>query len=210
MPNVEWLEGSGLAIDDGVLTDSRGRAADQVFAVGDVARWQRPSGENSPRNEHWSAATEQGAQVGLAILDQPVRAPAPPYVWTDLFDIKVQAIGAAPTGEVTSIVSANRQTEAARFVELHANEAGRCVRAEAMNWTRAVIEVRRSLSRDAPMDQIIDAVSALGAPVILARIRQPDSGWGDRRWRSWIGASPHPCQDAPASDPGDGGGPASR
>ncbi|MCY3786471.1 MAG: NAD(P)/FAD-dependent oxidoreductase, partial [bacterium] len=39
VPNTEWLEGSGLRIDDGVVCDETCLAAPGVVAAGDVARW---------------------------------------------------------------------------------------------------------------------------------------------------------------------------
>ena len=38
-PNTEWLEGSGLTLDNGVLCDETCLAAPGVVAAGDVARW---------------------------------------------------------------------------------------------------------------------------------------------------------------------------
>lgn len=62
-PNTEWLEGSGLLLDDGVVCDqalfASGRA--DIVAAGDVARWPHPLyGGASVRVEHWSNANDQG------------------------------------------------------------------------------------------------------------------------------------------------------
>ncbi|MER6545784.1 FAD-dependent oxidoreductase [Streptomyces sp. NPDC001250] len=38
VPVTEWLAGSGLVLDNGVVCDSTSRAAEGVYAVGDVAR----------------------------------------------------------------------------------------------------------------------------------------------------------------------------
>ena len=37
-PNTEWLEGSGLTLDNGIVCDGTGEAAPDVYAAGDVAR----------------------------------------------------------------------------------------------------------------------------------------------------------------------------
>lgn len=40
-PSTDWLEGSGVEIDNGVVCDVHGRtSAPNVWAVGDVASWQ--------------------------------------------------------------------------------------------------------------------------------------------------------------------------
>src|SRR4029453_5284927 len=37
-PNTEWLEDSGLTLDDGIVCSASGEAAPDVYAAGDVAR----------------------------------------------------------------------------------------------------------------------------------------------------------------------------
>jgi|SoiMethySBSTD1v2_1073268.scaffolds.fasta_scaffold00524_47 NADPH-dependent 2,4-dienoyl-CoA reductase/sulfur reductase-like enzyme len=37
-PNTEWLEGSGLTLDNGIVCNGSGEAAPDVYAAGDVAR----------------------------------------------------------------------------------------------------------------------------------------------------------------------------
>ena len=48
-PETDWLEGSGLTLDDGVVCDATCLAAPGVVAAGDVARWPNPlfDGESS-------------------------------------------------------------------------------------------------------------------------------------------------------------------
>ena len=65
VPATKWLEGSGLALDDGVVVDAYFNAsADGVFAVGDVARFHDPVFGEHRRIEHWSNANYQGTEVG--------------------------------------------------------------------------------------------------------------------------------------------------
>ncbi|MGW1290357.1 FAD-dependent oxidoreductase, partial [Streptomyces sp. NPDC002586] len=51
VPVTEWLAGSGLVLDNGVVCDSTSRAAEGVYAVGDVARWRH----DTPRCPSWRA-----------------------------------------------------------------------------------------------------------------------------------------------------------
>ena len=96
-PNTQWLEGSGLALDDGVLTDAALRAAPGVFAAGDVARVVRPAGRDGHRAEHWTNARQHGSLAAASILEQidDSAADIPAYVWSDQYDERVQVFGTA-------------------------------------------------------------------------------------------------------------------
>ena len=64
-PWVDWLESSGLALDDGVVVNERFETGpDGVWAVGDVARFYDPVFGTYRRIEHWSHANYSGTKVG--------------------------------------------------------------------------------------------------------------------------------------------------
>jgi NADPH-dependent 2,4-dienoyl-CoA reductase/sulfur reductase-like enzyme len=64
-PNTDWLEASGLELDNGIVVNERYETnAPDVYAVGDVARFYDPVFERQRRIEHWSNANHQGADVG--------------------------------------------------------------------------------------------------------------------------------------------------
>ena len=97
-PATDWLEGSGLRLDDGVVCDATGAAegTTDVVAAGDVARWWHPVYERHLRTEHWDDAGRQGAAAARTLLAGPDRAEAfdeVPYFWSDQYDVKVQMIG---------------------------------------------------------------------------------------------------------------------
>lgn len=97
-PATDWLEGSGLRLDDGVVCDATGAAegTTDVVAAGDVARWWHPLYERHLRTEHWDDAGRQGAAAARTLLAGPDRAEAfdgVPYFWSDQYDVKVQMIG---------------------------------------------------------------------------------------------------------------------
>ncbi|WP_411152713.1 NAD(P)/FAD-dependent oxidoreductase [Streptomyces sp. A30] len=96
LPNTEWLAGSGLTIGDGVVCDEYCKAAPNVYAAGDVARWYNPLFGTSMRIEHRTTAAEQGMAAARNLLAAPqARKPfAPvPYFWSDQYDMKIQAYG---------------------------------------------------------------------------------------------------------------------
>ncbi|MFE1835970.1 NAD(P)/FAD-dependent oxidoreductase [Streptomyces sviceus] len=96
LPNTEWLEGSGLALEDGVVCDAYCEAAENVYAAGDVARWYNPLFGTSMRIEHRTNAAQQAMAAARNLLAAPqARKPfAPvPYFWSDQYDMKIQAYG---------------------------------------------------------------------------------------------------------------------
>jgi NADPH-dependent 2,4-dienoyl-CoA reductase/sulfur reductase-like enzyme len=68
IPNTEWLQGSGLMLDDGVVCDEFCRAGEGVYAAGDVARWRHPRLGASLRIEHRMHAAEQGIAAARNLL----------------------------------------------------------------------------------------------------------------------------------------------
>jgi NADPH-dependent 2,4-dienoyl-CoA reductase/sulfur reductase-like enzyme len=106
-PNTEWLSGSGLLVDDGLLCDEFSMAAPRVYGVGDVARWHNPLFGTAMRIEHRTNAAEQGLDVARTMLEPTSRRPfAPvPYFWSDQYDMRIQAYGYLRGHEEVAIVS---------------------------------------------------------------------------------------------------------
>ncbi|QNI07283.1 NAD(P)/FAD-dependent oxidoreductase [Mycobacterium kubicae] len=101
-PATDWLDGSGLRIDDGVVCDATGTAegATDVVAAGDVARWWHPLYERHLRVEHWDHAGRQGAAAARTLLAGREHAQPyteAPYFWSDQYHVKLQMLG-VPTG----------------------------------------------------------------------------------------------------------------
>ena len=96
VPNTDWLEGSGLELDNGVVCDATMRAAPGVVAAGDVARWPNLRFDEVMRIEHWENAVEMGAHAARTLLAgdaggepfMPV-----PWFWSDQYDRKIQLAG---------------------------------------------------------------------------------------------------------------------
>ncbi|MGP4096865.1 NAD(P)/FAD-dependent oxidoreductase [Nonomuraea sp. KM90] len=100
-PATGWLAGSGLTLGDGVECDSRCRAAEGVYAVGDVASWQHEGLGRRLRLENRTNATEQAQVVAANLLGADRPYTPIPYFWTDQYDIKIQAHGLpSPAAEV--------------------------------------------------------------------------------------------------------------
>ncbi|MFE7032956.1 NAD(P)/FAD-dependent oxidoreductase [Streptomyces sp. NPDC057621] len=107
--NTEWLDGNGLDLTDGVLTDEHLRVGGRpdVVAVGDIARFPNARyDEVARRVEHWSIPTDtakHAARVltahltGTGVTVTPF-APLPTF-WSDQHDFRLQSFGAPALGQ---------------------------------------------------------------------------------------------------------------
>lgn len=105
-PAADWLEGSGLELDRGVVVDEWMRAAPGVVAVGDVAAWWSRRWNRRMRTEHWDDAASAPAVAAAALLAGDAPEPAGvapydpvPYFWSDQFDRKLQYAGVHGAGD---------------------------------------------------------------------------------------------------------------
>lgn len=103
-PATEWLRDSGLTLDNGVVCDSRCRAAPGVYAVGDVARWHHETLGSLVRLENRTNATEQANAVAATILGADEPYTPVPYYWTDQFDVKIHVHGTLRPDDEVSVV----------------------------------------------------------------------------------------------------------
>ena len=105
-PATDWLVGSGVAIDNGVLCDSGGRTSEpHVWALGDVASWQDAAG-HQVRVEHWSNVAEQARVLVPAMLgEEPPTVVVVPYFWSDQYDVKIQCLGEPEATDVVHVVA---------------------------------------------------------------------------------------------------------
>ncbi|MER6631104.1 FAD-dependent oxidoreductase [Streptomyces sp. NPDC000987] len=101
--NTEWLEGNGLPLGDGVLTDNHLQVAGapRAVAVGDIARFPNPLFDEVPRRvEHWSIPTDTAKRAAATLVallagELPDGAPfAPvPSFWSDQLGLRFQSYG---------------------------------------------------------------------------------------------------------------------
>jgi len=93
-PEVGWLAGSGVLLENGVAVDEGLRASvPGVFAAGDCAAfWSRRFGGRL-RVEHWDSAIHAPEVVAANILGGAERYDPVPYFWSEQFDRMVQYCG---------------------------------------------------------------------------------------------------------------------
>jgi NADPH-dependent 2,4-dienoyl-CoA reductase/sulfur reductase-like enzyme len=96
LPNFEWLEGSGLTLDHGVVVDENLLARETIAAIGDVARfsWPNVMGEELVRIEHWEVANVHANSLAhYWVTGEGSRALMVPYFWSDQYGKKIQMLG---------------------------------------------------------------------------------------------------------------------
>ncbi|MFE3456692.1 NAD(P)/FAD-dependent oxidoreductase [Nocardiopsis aegyptia] len=142
-PNTEWLAGSGLPVDNGVLCDAGCVTAyPSVVAVGDVARYHGPDGP--VRHEHWSNASEQPAVAVRNLLAgttiQEYRSSG--YFWSDQYGTRLQVAGHPADADEVTVVDGSPHDR--RFVAEY-RRAGTAVGVLAMNNPKQFGRLRRQL-----------------------------------------------------------------
>jgi NADPH-dependent 2,4-dienoyl-CoA reductase/sulfur reductase-like enzyme len=106
-PATDWLQGSGVEVDNGVVCDHVGKtSAPHVWALGDVASWQDATGHQA-RVEHWSNVAEQARVLVPSLLGQelPSNLVVVPYFWSDQYDVKIQCLGEPEADDVVHLVN---------------------------------------------------------------------------------------------------------
>ncbi|WP_328500386.1 FAD-dependent oxidoreductase [Streptomyces sp. NBC_00457] len=106
-PCVEWLEGSGVELDNGVKCGADGRTSlAGVVAVGDCANWYDPRLGAHRRVEHWTGARERPDAAVAALLaggELEAGMPRPPYFWSDQYGVKIQFAGHAGVSDSVTV-----------------------------------------------------------------------------------------------------------
>ncbi|MGO8859827.1 MAG: NAD(P)/FAD-dependent oxidoreductase [Acidimicrobiales bacterium] len=156
-PAVDWLQGSGLTLENGVVCDDRLFAADGIVAAGDLARWRwrHDGGEEQIRIEHWQVAAEAGMAAAHGLLagrrDAVPFAPIP-YFWSDQFGIRFQVLGSPGGQDEVQIIEGS--FEEGVFVALFGRE-GRLRAAMAVGRPRRLMAWRPFLEAGSSWDDAL-------------------------------------------------------
>jgi NADPH-dependent 2,4-dienoyl-CoA reductase/sulfur reductase-like enzyme len=105
--DLEWLDDSGLHLENGIVVDRDFLAAPAVAAIGDVARFpfSNSVGEEMIRIEHWEVAVNQAAHLAHFWMSGESAASTVPYFWSDQYGKKIQQLGHPhPSDDVTRVV----------------------------------------------------------------------------------------------------------
>lgn len=152
-PATGWLEGSGVAVSEGVLCDSLlATSHPGIHAAGDVARWLNPVYDLRMRVEHWTNASAQGRaaahNIAMLATGRPeLRKPFGdvPYFWSDQYGQKIQMAG---WHEGHDRIELERSEDTpGPFARFYGN--GRLIAAAGVNAPRAIMRMRKQIEEEA-------------------------------------------------------------
>ncbi len=151
-PATGWLDGSGIAVDNGVVCDAAGRtSAPNVWALGDVASWRDQMG-HQVRVEHWSNVADQARVVVPAMLGREVSSNVVvPYFWSDQYDVKIQCLGEPHSTDVVHLV----EDDGRKFLAYYERD-GVLVGVVGGGVPGKVMKVRAKIAAAAPISEMLD------------------------------------------------------
>ncbi len=140
-PATDFLEGVDLHPKDGsIVVDEYLRAADSIYAAGDIARYPDWRTSESLRVEHWRVAAQQGRIAAHNMAGKAVKFRGLPLFWTMQFKFPLRYIGHAQSwdeiivdgdlqkqefiafyvqkNQVLAVATSHRDTETAAISEL--------------------------------------------------------------------------------------------
>ena len=167
-PATQWLDGSGLTVNDGVVCDAHLQAAPGVFAAGDVARWENglySDLEPTMRVEHWTTAAEQGAHAvrnALAHINNTPLVPysAVPFFWSDQFTSRIQFLGRSTDAEEIRVVAGS--VDEGKFAAAYMR-AGRLVGVLGVSMPKVVMPSRKLLEVHTPWQAALEHYAGLAS-----------------------------------------------
>ena len=102
--NTELASAAGLVVDDGIVVNEHLQTSHaDIFAAGDVARFEAPALGRRIRVEHEDNALTMGHAAGRAMAGDQSPYTHLPSFYSDLFDLGYEAVGAMdPQGEIVA------------------------------------------------------------------------------------------------------------
>jgi 3-phenylpropionate/trans-cinnamate dioxygenase ferredoxin reductase subunit len=149
-PDVELAERAGLPVDNGILVDQQLRAADGVWAAGDVANAEHPL-FGRIRIEHWAEALNQGLLAGRNLAGAGERYDRVPYFYSDQFDLSVSYLGHAREWDEL-VVRGSREVKEPKFVAWYLHQDTPRAALIVNDWD-AEDPVREVIRRARPVDR---------------------------------------------------------
>ena len=94
-PATQFLDGVELDQAGAIVVDSRLRAADGLYAAGDIVSFPDPRSGEHVRIEHWRTAQQQGRTAARNMLGRNGAFDSVPFFWTRQFDMALLYVGHA-------------------------------------------------------------------------------------------------------------------
>jgi 3-phenylpropionate/trans-cinnamate dioxygenase ferredoxin reductase component len=144
--NDDLAAAAGLACEDGVVVDEVARAAPDVYAIGDCARFFSQRYGRRIRLECVQNAVDQAKCAADAIMGKPKPYDPVPWFWSDQYEIKLQITGLLDGFDAAETIG----NPADNKFSVEYRRAGKLIAVDAVNDGRAHMLGRRRIAADLP------------------------------------------------------------
>lgn len=143
-PAVDWLAGSGLPTEDGVMCDDALRVLGfpDIYSAGDVACRHHPLYGAPLRIEHWTNAGDHAALIAAGLTGRPTPASTLPYVWSDQHGKRIQIVGRPALGSPELV---RGDAVSGDLLALYGDAGGRLVGALVVDDPRLLMKCRKAI-----------------------------------------------------------------
>lgn len=150
-PATEFLEGSGIELDDGIVVDDRFRTnVPEVYAAGDAARFFDPLFGKHRRIEHWSNANYQGTEVGRVLAGADGGYDQVSSFFSEVFGITIKVFGDGRPG--ARVVAHGALLDGGMYA-LYGDEQGKTIGALSVGQSEEFEELlKQHIRNHAPLD----------------------------------------------------------
>ncbi|CAH2408368.1 NAD(P)/FAD-dependent oxidoreductase [Mesorhizobium escarrei] len=139
-PNAALAEEAGLAVNRGIVTDTRcATSDDRIFAIGDCATFPRDG--DLVQLESVQNASDQADVVARRLCGLEAEYAPLPWFWSDQYDLRLQSVG-FPKGSDGSFLRSN---ESSHTIWHHRD--GRIIALDTINASRDHMLTRKLMAR---------------------------------------------------------------
>ena len=162
-PAIQWLDGSGLVMENGVSVDAGLRtSAPGVFAVGDCAAFQSLRFGRRLRFEHWDVALHAPEVVAANLLGGDEVYDPVPYFWSEQFGRMVQYAGYH--GDASRMIWRGDPARDQKWTVCWLTADGRLTAILTVDNPRDLVQARRVIGAGGAVDE-----SRLADPAITVK-----------------------------------------
>ena len=162
-PRTRLAVEAGLTVDGGVRVDPMFRTSDErIWAVGDIAVMRHPTLHRDVRLDHWAAAWFGGPAAAKSMLDAGTPYERVPYLYSDQFDLSMEAWGVPPTWDQVAIRRTGGQPFVAAWLSggvvvgtMLGNDPDARKPLEALVRTQAVVDAEGSPMDSVPLEALV-------------------------------------------------------
>jgi NADPH-dependent 2,4-dienoyl-CoA reductase/sulfur reductase-like enzyme len=136
-PATDFLVGVNLHKDGGVVVDEHLRAADGLYAAGDIAWFPSALTGERQRIEHWRTALQQGRIAAHNMAGKNIAYNSVPFFWTRQFDAGLLYVGHATSWDE---IIFQGDVSAQAFLAFYVKD-GRVLAVAGMNYEREMAAI---------------------------------------------------------------------